>query len=199
MLDKYGTGQDPYCYPGTRTMRNRLGFTDENYLSLAERDISASAANEIEFTPPPYDFSALRSIHRHLFSDLYEWAGEIRSVDISKGSTHFCTVGRIEPEVDKLLKDFEKSDWFAGLDRPVLITAVAQLYGDLNMVHPFRDGNGRAQRILFEHIIINAGYEISWQEVDASEWAQANVDAVVCDYAGLETIFERCIGQRIPL
>jgi cell filamentation protein len=65
------------------------------------------------------------------------------------------------------------------------------------MVHPFRDGNGRAQRILFEHLIINAGYEISWWAVEADEWTRANIAAVACDYQPLIDIFERCIGQQI--
>ena len=65
------------------------------------------------------------------------------------------------------------------------------------MIHPFREGNGRAQRILFDHIIINAGHEISWWEVEEHEWIQANIDAVVCDYQLMTRIFHRCIGQAI--
>ncbi|MNT81573.1 putative adenosine monophosphate-protein transferase fic [compost metagenome] len=65
------------------------------------------------------------------------------------------------------------------------------------MIHPFRDGNGRAQRILFEHLIINAGYEISWWPVEEGEWLRANIEAVFCDYDALVRIFERCIGRSI--
>lgn len=67
----------------------------------------------------------------------------------------------------------------------------------MNVVHPFREGNGRVQRILFEHIVVNAGYEISWWEVGAQKWIQANIDAVVCDYRALTEVFERCIGRLI--
>jgi cell filamentation protein len=155
------------------------------------------AAESIEFTPPPYDLSYLKSIHQRLFSDLYDWAGELRTVDISKDETHFCMTSRIEPEANKLFDSLAKADWFQNLDRTSLISASAELFGDINVVHPFREGNGRAQRILFEHIIVNAGYEISWWAVDAQEWVQANIDAVVCDYAALTSVFERCIGQPI--
>jgi cell filamentation protein len=198
MLDKYGTGQDPYCYLGTRTFRNLLDITDETVLNQAEREISASAANEIEYCPPPYDLAALQKIHRQLFDELYDWAGEIRTVDISKDTTRFCIVSRIEPEAAKLLHACAQRSWFIGLDRKVLIVAVAELFGDLNMTHPFREGNGRAQRILFEHLIIHAGFEISWWGVEKREWIQANIDAVVCDYSTLERVFERCIGRSIP-
>jgi cell filamentation protein len=197
MLDKYGTGQDPYCYPGTHTLRNRLEITDEAILNQAEREVSASAANEIEYCPPPYDLAALQKIHQQLFDELYDWAGEIRAIDISKDTTRFCTASRIEPEAKKLLEACARSNWLTGLDRGALISAIAELFGDLNMVHPFREGNGRAQRILFEHIIIHAGYEISWWGVEPLEWAQANIDAVVCSYSAMERVFERCIGQPI--
>lgn len=198
MLDKYGTGRDPYCYPGTRTLRNRLEIIDEVVFNQAERAVSASAANEIEYCPPPYDLAALQKIHRQLFDELYDWAGEIRTIDISKDTTRFCNVTRIEPEASKLLQACARKNWLSNSpDRGALVSAVAELFGDLNMVHPFREGNGRAQRILFEHLIIHAGYEISWWGVGPQEWAQANIDAVVCNYAAMERVFERCIGQPI--
>lgn len=197
MLDKYGAGQDPYCYRGTAVLRNRLDLCDDQILSEAERALSEIAAESIEFASPPYDLAYLQSIHQRLFADLYEWAGELRTVDISKDETHFCTTSRIEPEARKLFDALAKANWFQDLDRSSLIRAAAELFGDLNVVHPFREGNGRAQRILFEHIIVNAGYEISWWPVDAQEWIQANIDAVVCDYAALTGVFERCVGQPI--
>ena len=197
MVDKYGAGQDPYCPPGSTVLRNRLNLTDAKTLAQAERDLSEVAAESIDFAPPPYSLSYLQAIHRRLFSDLYDWAGELRTVDISKDNTHFCVTSRIEPEANKLFKVLADANWFQDLDRTNLINASAELFGDLNVVHPFREGNGRAQRILFEHIIVNAGYEISWWPVEPGEWIQANIDAVGCDYAGLVRVFERCVGQAI--
>ena len=197
MVDKYGTGQDPYCYPGTTVLRNRLGLLDDKALNEAERALSEIAASEIEFAPPPYDLPALQRIHHQLFGDLYDWAGELRTLDIAKGDTHFCVESRVEPEANKIFATLAGADWFEGLERGELISAAAELYGDLNMIHPFRDGNGRAQRILFEHLIVNTGYEISWWPVEEGEWLGANIDAVLCDYGALVRIFERCIGQPI--
>jgi cell filamentation protein len=197
MVDKYGVGQDPYCLPGTTVLRNLLDITDDKTLVQAERDLSEVAAQSIDFSPPPYTLSYLQDIHRLLFSDLYDWAGELRTVDISKDETHFCVTHRIEPEANKLFKRLADANWFQDLDRTALIHASAELFGDLNVVHPFREGNGRAQRILFEHIIVNAGFEISWWPVEPKEWVQANIDAVGCDYAGLVRVFERCVGEAI--
>lgn len=199
MLDKYGTGQDPYCFPGTSILRNLQGLHDEQSLAEAERALTEIAAQSIDFTPPPYTLTYLQDVHRQLFADLYDWAGELRTVDISKDDTHFCTTARIEPEAQKLFEAFALADWYQGLGRQELVTACAVLFGDLNVVHPFREGNGRALRILFEHIIVNAGYEISWWAVEPREWIQANINAVFCDYALMEMVFERCIGQPIEI
>ena len=142
MLDKYGVGQDPYCYPGTDVLRNRLGLTDESALHEAERNLSEIAASQLDFDLPPYDLAYLQRIHRHLFADVYDWAGELRTVDISKGGTHFCNEARIEAESTKLFKRVALAGWFEAMARPDLVIAAAELYGDLNIIHPFREGNG---------------------------------------------------------
>ncbi|WP_422528290.1 Fic/DOC family protein [Serratia fonticola] len=196
-MDKYGTGQDPYCYPGSRTLRNQLGILDEALLAQAERDISEIAASQIDFSLPPYDLAYFRKLHRTLFLDLYDWAGEFRSIDLSKGHTRFCIATRIKPEAEKIFSVMAQSGWFESYDRPELICAVAEYFGELNMIHPFREGNGRAQRLLFEHLIVNAGFAISWWPVKEAEWIRANVAAVICDYGPLESVFEKCIGKRI--
>lgn len=180
-------------------LRNRLELRDDVVLGQVEHDLSAIAASEIDFELPPYDLAYLKQIHLHLFQDIYDWAGQLRTVDISKGDTHFCNVNRIEPEAEKLFRTMARAKWLEGLERAALVVAVAEYFGDLNVIHPFREGNGRAQRILFEHLIVNAGYEISWWAVEEDEWIQANIDAVVCDYAALIRVFDRCIGGQIAI
>ena len=194
--DKYGAGQDPYCYPGSTTLRNRLNLQDEDELSKAELDLSSIAANEIEFMPPPYGLARLKQIHKHLFCDVYDWAGEIRTVDISKEQTRFCSVQRIEPESTRIFDRLAQNSWFADASREALVSGLAEVFGDVNVIHPFREGNGRAQRILFDQIVVNAGYEINWWIVNPEEWIGANVDAVICDYRALTEIFGRCVGNR---
>lgn len=167
-------------------------------MANAEREITTLAASEIEFTLPSYRLDYLQNIHRQLFSDLYGWAGDIRTIDISKGNTRFCSCHRIQPEADKLFRSLLEANWLEGMDRVDLVTHVAEFYDDLNVIHPFREGNGRAQRLLFEHLIINAGYQIDWWQVDEDEWLQANIAAVVCDYRAMTRLFDKCIGEEIP-
>lgn len=104
---------------------------------------------------------------------------------------------RIEPEARKLFTRLAQQDHLTTLTREPLIAAVAEFYGDLNVIHPFREGNGRAQRLLFEHIVVNCGYEISWECLDRQEWIDANIAAYHCDYQPLEDIFGRCIGKAL--
>lgn len=197
MLDKYGVGSDPYCDPGSGVLRNLLGIDNALELENAELDISAVAASTIDFIPPPYDLDVLCKIHRVLFSDIYDWAGALRSIDISKANTRFCTARRIKPEADKLFESLKKENWFEDASREELIQKVAELYGDLNVVHPFREGNGRAQRMLFEHIIINVGYTIGWGSITPETWVAANEAAYLCDYDALKIIFDQCIGPPL--
>lgn len=196
-MDKYGTENDPLCYPESNVLINLLDITDQSALDIAEIDITNISILEINFNPPPYNLSYLSNIHKSLFSDIYSWAGELRTLDISKGTTRFCNVQFIEREAAKLFNKLAGDGYLEDLDRFDLVKAVAEYYGDINMLHPFREGNGRTQRILFEHIITNASFEISWETTNRDEWIEANIAAVNCDYKPLEAIFEKCIGDEI--
>lgn len=195
MDDKYGVGDDPYCYPGTTILRNKLNLQNEDLLDQAERELSEIAASTIGFEVAPYSLDTLQHIHRTLFADLYDWAGCIRTVKIRKDQTLFCAPERIVPEATKIFAHMARSDWFTDWPRERLIKGIAEVFGDLNVIHPFREGNGRAQRILFEQIIVNAGSSVDWWRVAESEWIPANIAAVMCDYRGLEKIFDQCIGS----
>lgn len=196
-LDKYGTGQDNYCYEGSNVLINLLGITDEKALQKAEQDLTELTALDIELKLPPYNVDYLCNIHQRLFEDIYAWAGEFRSIDISKGDTRFCNCSRIEAEAKKLFRELSNVNFFLDDTREELVAHAAELYVELNMIHPFRDGNGRAQRILFEHIIINCGYEFSLDSINENEWIQANVSGVNCDYGPMIGIFDKCIGQKL--
>ena len=110
MSDKYGTGQDgQYCYPNSDVLINKLGITDEEALEVAEIELSQARIDQYEPNFDDISLSALRAIHFHLFQDLYSWAGELRTVDISKGSTRFANISRIEPEAEKLFRQLEQA------------------------------------------------------------------------------------------
>ena len=195
MVDKYGTGQDPYCYKGTDILINNFDIRDEETLQEAEREFTTAALNNIEFLPPPYDLSYLQDLHSLLFSHIYSWAGEIRTIDISKQDTRFCTSTRIEPEANKIFHYLEAENYFENEDHDSFIMKIAELYADLNMIHPFREGNGRVQRLLFEHIALNCGYSIDWDVASTEEWISANIHGVNCNFKPIEDIFRAALQE----
>jgi cell filamentation protein len=95
MTDKYGVGQDPYCYPHSDVLRNLLDIHSEEELQKAERELSEIAISRFRLLPPPYDLSVLQHAHKTLFCDVYDWAGQLRTVNIKKGQKFFCTAERI--------------------------------------------------------------------------------------------------------
>lgn len=109
-MDKYDVANDHYCYRGSLTLKNKLNIEDMDELEKAEREITAITARRISYRPPPYSLEHMKNFHRQLFSDLYEWAGELRNVDISKGGTRFCNCGRIIAETNKLFKSLERDN-----------------------------------------------------------------------------------------
>lgn len=153
-----------------------LDIKNEKILENAERELTQIAVQNIEFSEPPYDYAFLKYIHRTLFRDIYAWAGEERTIDIFKKDTRFCTVMRIETEANKLFSKLESKKYFIGLSESELIVQAADSYSELNVLHPFRDGNGRSQRILFEQIFLYCGYSISWESISRKEWLDANVE-----------------------
>ncbi|MFW9080947.1 Fic/DOC family protein [Pseudomonas sp. P2757] len=195
--DKYGTDQAPDCYPGTDVLINLLDLRNAEDLDEAERYINEMAAAQLEFVLPPYSLATLKQVHRTLFEKVYAWAGEIRTLAISKGSTRFCSPEFIESQIAKEFSKMAAAGWFESYSRDQLVSTVAESYGTLNVAHPFREGNGRTQRILFEFIIFNAGYLIDWGSVEREEWIDACIHSFHCDDSLLEKIFDRCIGASI--
>lgn len=196
MSDKYGTGQDgQYCYPDSDVLINKLGFTDGDALEASEIELTQARIDQYEPDFDDISFPALRAIHHYLFQDLYDWAGELRTVDISKGSTRFANINRIEPEADKLFRQLAQEDYLAGLPREQFVARLAHYYCELNVIHPFRDGNGRAQRLMFEVISINAGFELRWEPIRRAEWVEANIAVYNCRLEPLAGLLNRALTQ----
>ena len=191
MGNKYGVQSDPYCWPGTTVLRNQLGIRDQATLEDAEAEFAAVALERIAIAAPPFDLDYLRHLHRQLFGDVYEWAGELRRVDIAKGSTRFCTASRIAPEAEQVMRALESS-----LDAeawPAALGHAAECFGEINLIHPFREGNGRALRLFFEHLFVVNGMAIDWGRIERDEWLAACIAAVACDNSQLASLFGRCV------
>lgn len=193
-MGRYDAALDHYCYAGTEVLKNMLNLRDPLLLEQAERDITDQTSADVVLQEPPYCLAYLQQLHRTLFWPLYDWAGLIRDVSIAKGSTRFCIPTRIEPECRKLFEALAKEQWLIGLSRADFCARLAEYYCEFNMIHPFREGNGRVQRLFFEHLSLSAGYELDWSPIQPDEWIQANIDGVQLDYSRMERLFHRVLA-----
>lgn len=174
--------KDPYLDPSTGLLRNRLGITDAGELERTEATLATIRAYELDTAPAParFDLDHLQHVHRTLFGDVYPWAGELRSVDISKGETRFANAGMIQSAGDQLFRQLAREDNLRGLDPEAFSARAGHYLGEVNVLHPFREGNGRAQRAFVNQIAHAAGYHVGWTNITREEMTRASIEA----YAG---------------
>lgn len=166
---------DPYVYPGTDVLRNRLDIRNAAELAKREAALSAIRITQLErrFISGGYDLAHLQATHRIIFGDVYPWAGELRTVRISKGGDLFALPEHIEPYLRGLFADLAREALLCGLGRERFVERLAHYYAELNAVHPFREGNGRAQRAFLGQIAKTAGHPIAWARLDAERSVHA--------------------------
>ncbi|ECV6110178.1 putative adenosine monophosphate-protein transferase Fic [Salmonella enterica subsp. enterica serovar Typhimurium] len=195
MSDKFGEGRDPYLYPGLNVMRNRLGIHQAQRLAQAAYEMTALRAATIELGPLVRGLPHLCAIHRQLYQDIFDCAGQLREVDIYQGDTRFCHFAYIEKEGNALMQDLEEEGYLVGLAHEKFVERLAHYYCEINVLHPFRFGSGLAQRIFFEQLALHAGYALSWQGIAVETWKQANQSGAMGDLSALRAIFQKAISE----
>lgn len=193
-MDKYNE-YDKYCYNGTSVLKNKLNIKNENDLEEAEREFTYEAIQNIIYEEPPYSLETLQRIHITLFIDIYEWAGNIRDVSISKGATVFCMPQFILSEMEKIFFALEDDNWLEDLDEDEFYDKMAYYYCEFNMIHPFREGNGRVQRIFFEYLALYNGYLFDWSKVNPNTWLEVNIQGVA-DYSAMKKVFKIILKDK---
>lgn len=191
--DHYDYEEDgTYCYLGADVLRNKLNIHDKDTLSEAERSISLLRMMELEEKPIKgrYDLDHLRAIHRALFGDIFDWAGELRTVDISKG-TMFCKCEYIKDNVIKLLKQLKDENYLLELDLDSMVSRLSYYLCEINAIHPFREGNGRTQRLFVKQLALDADYHLDFTGITDEEMIVASVRGFVLDYSPMENLVRR--------
>ncbi|MDO4607651.1 MAG: Fic family protein [Clostridia bacterium] len=185
------------CYNGTTCLINKLGITDENTLAQIEADITFAKASQLEANPinGNFDFNHYKAIHEYLFSDLYDWAGKIRTVNISKKGTGFVDCSEIEKIANMCFGRLKNENYFKELEFNDFIESIVDFYCTTNMLHPFREGNGRTQRIFIIQLIRYCGYDIDFSEIDLDELMIATINSANGVTDMLKQIFKENIKQ----
>lgn len=188
---------DPYADPATGVLRNKLGLATAAELEVAEREITHAALILLRESPVRlgYDLSHLREIHRRIFGDIYDWAGQVRTVAIAKGSL-FCLPQYIEPAAAEIFGRLRKENFLRSLARDEFLHRLTYYLGEVNAIHPFRDGNGRAQRAFFEQLASDADYALSWQHLDADRNIAASVAIMHGDAAPMRQMLDELTENR---
>lgn len=173
---------DPYVDPSTGVLRNRLGISDRDELAQAEGDLSALAAYRLARKPivGAFDLRHLQRIHRALFGAVYDWAGELRTVEIAKQSDMFCPVRMLSPYAPHVFDTIERGSQLAGLSPEQVLVRLPRHLAEINALHPFREGNGRAQRAFLGQWAAEGGVALDWSQLDQ----ERNIAAARASFRG---------------
>jgi cell filamentation protein len=185
------------CYPGTTVLINKLDIREQELLCEAESIIvtscSAKAEKELEFIGVDFDF--YKGLHKLIFGDLYDWAGTVRTINISKKGTVFCDHNELERLGKLRFERLKAQDFFRGMEYDEFVSEIAELYHELNMLHPFREGNGRTLRLFITLLVRNADHDIDFALCDADMLAIATIKAAHGDTSLLKAVFAEIIEK----
>lgn len=185
---------DPYV-DKNGVLKNKKGLTEKEHLQEYERDKSSCKLAELRIKPIKgnFDLEHLKKIHKHLFEDVYSWAGKVRTVTIAKGNL-FCVAEHIGTMQQEIFEGIKKEDFLKDLGKEEFSKRAAYYLGEVNMLHPFREGNGRTQREFFRELALNAGYDLDLTKADKAEMIEASIrSAVKVD----NTMYEKIILEQL--
>ena len=187
------TPDDPYLIPGSDTLLNLPGIVAPERLAQFEADVTRARMIELDSHPLPgrWDLEHLQRIHRHIFQDVYPWAGMLRTVDISKDGHLFARPQFLVPSAHHTVVRLADHAYLRGLDHERFVAAAAELLGDINALHPFREGNGRAQRAYLAGLAQAAGWRIAWEHLDP----ERNVAASSASHDGDNRLFRTLLAE----
>jgi cell filamentation protein len=185
---------DPYTYPRSTVLRNKLGILNAAELDEAERTLVAQRATE-GIPTGCFDLDHLKAIHRHLFQDVYKWAGEARRIEIAKDQQQFQFRRYIETGMADVHSRLTASRFLQNLSLGDFAREAGRIMGEVNYVHPFREGNGRTQLFYLGQLAEQAGHPIELTKLDARFWIAASRRSHAGDYEAMtREIHRACTG-----
>jgi len=194
-VSRYNAGGDE-----GNILKNKLGITDPNVLGdfetilltdSYEHFINLLSQNKLEL-----DLNLLFTIHEYFLEPLYTWAGKIRTVNISKGDAFFAPAQNIESSLKQFEPTFEKNKPNPEDSKEEVAKKLAFIHCELNVIHPFREGNGRTLRLFLDLLTVQAGYEaVDFKKIPNEEFINACRKGMLQDYEPMETIYVRLLHK----
>lgn len=196
MSDLYEVGTDPYCYPESTVLRNKLNIREAKLLEEIESLYSQKRLTDLytdSLVSGRFGFRHLSRIHQYIFQDVYSWAGQIRTIRIHKGQTTFAYPEHIAAEADRIFDKLRQERFLQGYLLPVLLERLSWYVGELNVLHPFREGNGRALRAWLRQLGQHNGLLFHFEQLEPDEWLHASIAAYTGDLQPMNELLTRIV------
>lgn len=187
---------DPYTIPGTSVLINKLGIKTFDALRRAEYDLTRQRVQELQLQPIQgrFDLKHLQDFHRHIFQDLYEWAGRLRTGDILKDGHRFVPMTMLREYGNRVFAALANENFLRGLGKPKFLAKLTKYYAQINTLHPFREGNGRATQAFLSDLAGQAGYSIDYTKVDKGRWNESARASFVGNLEPMQGVFEALVS-----
>ncbi len=186
----YEIEDDRYCYADTSVLKNKANLQTHEELTKFETLMVAQRSDE----PLPagrLTVKQYRAIHRHLFQDVYTWAGRLRAVRISKPGSMFCYPENIGEQLRILFANFAAENELRDLESQTFAQKAAHFLAELNAIHPFREGNGRTQTVFLSLIADQAGHPLDLQRLEPESMMSAMIASFQGDEAPLVAVIHK--------
>jgi cell filamentation protein len=191
---------DPYVYEGTNILKNKINLKNADNLKLFERNMSSLRIKQLicneKLASGNFDLKHLRKIHKYIFQDIYEWAGLLRTVQITKG-TVFCPAQNIEGFAADIHQSIKKQNFLQEMDKKTFSQTAGNIFGEINALHPFREGNGRTQREFMRQLARQAGWELGFESITQEQMVNASIDCFNGKYDTIVDIFENSLQKML--
>lgn len=193
----YTYDYDPYyCYENSSVLINKLNIKDSQQLNNIERKITALRTAQFlqNYSKFKLNTNLLCRIHKFLFNDIYFWAGKYRKVNISKGLM-FCRYDFIDIQLAKVMSKLEQEQYLKNYDRNLFIERLVFYFGEINAIHPFREGNGRTQRLFLSLLSLKHGFMLDFSKISSKDMLQASIDTFELKYELLNSLFDSVLVE----
>lgn len=192
----YETRGSVYCYEGTNILVNKLNIKDSEELESYETSVVSlklMALNKKGITGN-FDVAHFVSIHKFLFEDIYNFAGLFRTENIAKDYFQFAEWEYIESELERLLSELKSENYLVGLSKEQFASRLAYYWAELNVLHPFREGNGRTTREFLRQLSLKNGYILNLHKISPQKLFNASIKSII-DTADLEKYLYACLEK----
>jgi len=189
---------DPYLYPNSAVLINKLGAKTQKELSEKEFYRTTTRLTKLASEPAggKHDYQHFKDIHRYIFQDVYTWAGQSRTVDITKGDSLFALPQHIDAQATKLFGQLNAENNLKGLNKEGFAKRAAHYLGEINALHVFREGNGRTQRAFLESVGKAAGHEILWTNVSKEDMRTASIESFSGTGDKMNAVIKKAMDAR---